>query len=333
MRVLITGTAGFIGFHLARRFLADGHTVHGFDGLTAYYDQRLKAARHAELAKSSGFTGHIGLLEDESAIRTAAEAAAPDVIIHLAAQAGVRYSFENPRSYVDANLIGTFHVLESARRAKVRHLVLGSTSSVYGAGVEMPFRETARADYPLSFYGATKKATELLAHSHAHNFGIPVTATRFFTVYGPWGRPDMALFTFVDAILSGRPVDLYGEGKLTRDFTYVVDVVEAIARLVPLVPETGKPVGAEDSLSPVAPFRVVNIGNGSPVALPDFVAAIERKLGREAIIAKKPRQPGDAVDTFAATALLEKLTGFRPRTSITDGVNAFVDWYRDYYGK
>jgi UDP-glucuronate 4-epimerase len=333
MRFLITGSAGFIGFHLARRLLADGHEVHGFDGLTDYYDPRLKVARHAELAKAGGFAAHIGRLENEAEIVAAAAAANPDVIVHLAAQAGVRFSRESPRTYVDANLIGTFNVLEVARKAGVSHLILGSTSSVYGAGVEMPFRETARTDYPLSFYGATKKATELLGHSHAHNFGIPVTATRFFTVYGPWGRPDMALFSFVDAILDGRPINLYGEGNLSRDFTYVADVVEAVARLIPLAPKTGQPVGDRDSLSPVAPFRAVNIGNGAPVALPDFVRAIEQEVGRRAMLNLMPRQPGDAVDTFADTSLLQRLTGFRPRTAIGDGVAAFVDWYRGFYGK
>jgi UDP-glucuronate 4-epimerase len=328
MRFLITGTAGFIGFHLARRLLADGHVVHGVDGLTPYYDPALKQARHHILEESVAFTPHVAMLEDRERLEEAASASAPDVIVHLAAQAGVRYSLEHPRAYIDANLVGTFNVLEIARALSVRHLVLGSTSSIYGMDSESPFSELGPADHPVSLYAATKKATELLAHSYAHLWKIPTTATRFFTVYGPWGRPDMALFSFVAAILEGRPIDVYGQGRMTRDFTFIDDLTEALVRLIGVVPGEAPVEG--DSLSPMAPFRVVNIGNGAPVKLMDFVAAIEEHLGRKAIINMMPMQPGDVTDTQADTTLLQRLTGFRPKTSIDDGVKAFVKWYLAY---
>ncbi len=332
MRFLITGTAGFIGFHLARRLLAEGHTVHGIDGLTPYYDLALKEARHAILAQSPSFTPHILMLEDADRLRAAAEAAKAEVIVHLAAQAGVRYSIEHPGEYISANLVGTFNMLEIARNMPVRHLILGSTSSVYGMDTANPFSEAAGANRQVSLYAATKKSTEMMAHSYSHLFRIPTTVTRFFTVYGPWGRPDMALFSFVAAILAGRTIDIYGEGRQTRDFTYVVDVVEAIVRLVDVVPLPGKPV-AGDSLSPSAPLRTINIGNGAPVKLMDFVAAIEKHVGRKATINMVPMQPGDVSDTHADTQLLERLTGFRPGTPIDRGVGNFVAWYREQYAK
>ena len=331
MRFLITGTAGFIGFHLARRLLADGHVVHGVDGLTPYYDPALKQARHHILEESVAFTPHIVMLEDQERLEEAASASAPDVIVHLAAQAGVRYSLEHPRAYIDANLAGTFNVLEIARAVSVRHLILGSTSSIYGMDSLSPFSELGPADHPVSLYAATKKATELMAHSYAHLWKIPTTATRFFTVYGPWGRPDMALFSFVAAILEGRPIDVYGQGRMTRDFTFIDDLTEALVRLIGVVPAEAQVEG--DSLSPIAPFRVVNIGNGAPVKLMDFVAAIERHVGRQAIVNMMPMQPGDVTDTHADTTLLHRLTGFRPKTSIDDGVKAFVKWYLAYHRK
>ena len=333
MRFLVTGTAGFIGFHLARRLLADGHVVQGVDGLTPYYDVELKKARERMLAKSNRFTAHTLMLEDEPRLAVVVAEAKADVIVHLAAQAGVRYSLENPSAYVGSNLVGTFNLLELARCHKPRHFVYGSTSSIYGAGVEAPFRETSRADHPLSLYAATKKAGELMLHSYAHLFDLPATAIRFFTVYGPWGRPDMALFKFVDAILAGRAIDIYGDGRMSRDFTYIDDLVEAIVRLIPLAParESAHLTDTGDSLSPVAPFRVVNIGRGEPVALLDFVAAIEKKLGRKAERNMLPMQPGDVPATFASADLLQRLTGYRPATAIDDGVGAFVDWYKEYY--
>jgi UDP-glucuronate 4-epimerase len=331
MRFLITGTAGFIGFHLARRLLADGHVVHGVDGFTPYYDPALKEARHHILEESVAFTPHVAMLEDRERLEEAARASAPDVIVHLAAQAGVRYSLEHPGVYIDANLAGTFHVLEIARALSVRHLILGSTSSIYGMDSSSPFSELGPADHPVSLYAATKKATELMAHSYAHLWKIPTTATRFFTVYGPWGRPDMALFSFVAAILEGRTIDVYGQGRMTRDFTFIDDLVEALVRLIGVVPAAAPVDG--DSLSPIAPFRVVNIGNGAPVKLMDFVAAIEKHVGRKAIINMMPMQPGDVTDTHADTTLLHRLTGFRPKTSIDDGVKAFVKWYLAYHRK
>ncbi len=331
MRFLITGTAGFIGFNLARRLLADGHEVQGVDALTPYYDVELKKKRHAVLAGSNRFTAHIANIEDAKKFEAIHAGAAPDVVVHLAAQAGVRYSLENPEAYVRTNVDGTFNLLEIMRRKPPKHFMFASTSSVYGANKDMPFVETARTDHPLTIYAATKKAGELMAHSYAHLFEIPTTAFRFFTVYGPWGRPDMALFKFVDAILKEKPIDVYGEGRMSRDFTYVDDLVEAIARLVPLVPARVAQSDANDSVSPAAPYRVVNIGGGSPVELTKFIEAIEVKLGKKAIRNLMPMQQGDVADTFANADLLEKLTGYRPSTKIEEGVGKFVDWYREYF--
>ncbi len=331
MRFLITGTAGFIGFHLAKRLLADGHEVQGIDALTPYYDIELKKKRHAILAGSNRFTAHVAHLEDGELIAEIHAGSKPDVIVHLAAQAGVRYSLENPDAYVRSNIDGTFNLLEVMRPSPPKHFMFASTSSVYGANTAMPFRETDRADHPLTLYAATKKAGEVMAHSYSHLFAIPTTAFRFFTVYGPWGRPDMALFKFVDATLKGRPIDVYGEGRMSRDFTFIDDLVESIVRLVPLVPEAGAASDESDTLSPAAPFRVVNIGGGAPVELTKFIDAIEAKLGRKAVRNLMPMQPGDVRDTFASADLLEKLTGYRPETKIDEGVGKFVDWYREYF--
>lgn len=331
MRFLITGTAGFIGFHLAKRLLADGHEVQGIDALTPYYDVELKRKRHSILAGSNRFTAHIAHLEDGELVAEINAAAKPDVVVHLAAQAGVRYSLENPEAYIRSNIDGTFNLLEVMRPSPPKHFMFASTSSVYGANKEMPFREIERTDHPLTLYAATKKAGEMMAHSYAHLFGIPTTAFRFFTVYGPWGRPDMALFKFVDATLKGRPIDVYGEGRMSRDFTFVDDLVESIVRLVPLAPERDAESDAGDSLSPAAPFRVVNIGGGAPVELTKFIDAIEAKLGMKANRNLMPMQPGDVRDTFASADLLEKLTGYRPSTRIDEGVAKFVDWYREYF--
>ncbi|WP_181708829.1 NAD-dependent epimerase/dehydratase family protein, partial [Chthonobacter rhizosphaerae] len=331
MRYLVTGTAGFIGFHLARRLLADGHVVVGYDGMTPYYDVRLKERRAAILSGSNGYTGVTAMLEDADALAQAAEIAPPDVIIHLAAQAGVRYSLENPAAYVSANLVGSFNVLELARRVQPKHLLLASTSSVYGANESIPFRETDHTDEPMTLYAASKKSMEVMAHSYAHLFQVPTTAFRFFTVYGPWGRPDMALFKFVDAIAKGEPLPIYGEGRMQRDFTYVDDIVEGIVRLAALPPaeanRVAEPEGL-DTLSRIAPFRVVNIAGGAPVGLMDFVACIEAEMGRRAERLMLPMQPGDVPRTFASADLLQALTGFTPKTPLADGVRAFVAWYR-----
>jgi UDP-glucuronate 4-epimerase len=330
MRVLVTGAAGFIGFHLSRRLLADGHEVDGFDGMTPYYDVRLKQARWAELARFPGFRGEVGMLEDPDAL-SFAQSRKPDLIVHLAAQAGVRYSLENPRAYVDANLVGTYEVLELARTLGVGHLLIASTSSVYGANAAMPFHETDRTDHPLTLYAATKKATEDMAHSYAHLWKIPTTAFRFFTVYGPWGRPDMALFKFVAATLRGEPIDVYGRGEMKRDFTYIDDLVEAIVRLMDRPPREGEPVGAMDSLSPAAPYRVVNIGGGQPVGLLAFIDAIERALGMPVDRRLTDMQKGDLPATWASPDLLRALTGYAPATAVEAGVVAFVEWYRKFY--
>lgn len=328
-KVLITGAAGFIGFHLARRLLTDGWQVIGFDGLTNYYDPALKQARLDILRDFPGFRFEQGLLEDEGRLTGLVCETLPDVILHLAAQAGVRYSIDAPRSYVQSNLIGTHEVLEAARAHPPRHLLMASTSSAYGANTQMPYAETHRATHPMSFYAATKIANEAMAHSYAHLFKLPITMFRFFTVYGPWGRPDMALFKFTKAILNGDPIDVYNHGDMRRDFTFVDDLVDGITRLIDRAPgET--PVGPMDSLSPVAPFRVVNIGNGAPEQLTDFIAAIEAATGRKAQQTLLPMQPGDVPATWADAALIEALIGPLPRTDIRSGVAQFVDWYRGW---
>lgn len=333
-QVFITGTAGFIGYHLAELFLRQGHGVHGLDGMTDYYDVTLKQRRHALLARHTGFTATEAMLEDRAAVDVAIDACAPEYIVHLAGQAGVRYSLDNPRAYVDANVMGTFNVMEAARRHKVKHLMMASTSSAYGANTKMPFAETDKADTPMTIYAATKKATEAMGHSYAHLYDLPTTMFRFFTVYGPWGRPDMALFKFVKAILDGQPIDIYNHGEMYRDFTYVTDLVQAIdllmTKAIPQRPETGQ-VPDGDSLSPVAPFRVVNIGNSKSERLLDFVDAIEAALGRPAKRNLMDIQPGDVPATWADASLLDRLTGYRPQTDMRVGVQAFVDWYRDYY--
>ena len=331
MRILVTGSAGFIGFHLARRLLAEGHAVIGLDGMTPYYDVRLKEARHAMLAESPAFVEARLMLEDAAGLNALVERHPPEVIVHLAAQAGVRYSLENPRAYVDANLVGTFNVMEVARRLAVNHLLIASTSSIYGANEDMPFVETERADHPLTLYAATKKATELMTHSYSHLWSLPTTAFRFFTVYGPWGRPDMALFKFVKAMLNGEPIEVYNEGRMERDFTYVADLVEAVTRLIGAIPRRGEPACAEDSLSPVAPWRVVNIGGGRPMNLMAFIDEIERQLGITAERRLLPMQMGDVPRTFADATLLKRLTGYQPATPLRDGVAAFCDWYRSTY--
>lgn len=334
-KVFITGTAGFIGFHLAQLLLDEGFRVHGFDGVTDYYDVKLKQRRHQMLLQNPHFSMTEGMLEDDALITQVTDDFAPDVIVHLAGQAGVRYSLENPRAYLDSNLVGTFNVMEAARRLKVEHLLMASTSSVYGANEDMPFAETDKADTALTFYAATKKANEAMAHSYAHLWDLPTTMFRFFTVYGPYGRPDLALFKFVDAILDGRPIDIYNHGDMHRDFTYVTDLVRGIRLLIdtPPVRPDNREVPEGDSLSPVAPYRIVNIGNSDKVRLLDFVEAIEEELGQKAIRNYMPMQMGDVPATWANAELLKTLTGYKPQTDIKDGIREFVAWFRDYYGK
>lgn len=335
-RILVTGTAGFIGYHLAELLLDEGFEVHGYDGLTDYYDVQLKRRRHQRLLQHANFAATEAMLEDKERLLAVASEFRPDVIVHLAAQAGVRYSLKAPRSYVDSNVVGTLNILELARQLQPSHLLIASTSSVYGANEEMPFRETEKADTQISLYAATKKATESMAHTYAHLFGIPTTMLRFFTVYGPWGRPDLALFKFVDAILDERPIDIYNQGDMQRDFTYVADLVRAMRLLIPVIPpgpDSREKVSERDSLSPVAPFRIVNIGNCEPVRLLDFIDVIEEQLGKKAIRNSLPMQPGDVPATWANADLLRELTGYRPETNIRDGVACFVEWFRNYYGK
>ncbi|VTZ27089.1 UDP-glucuronate 5'-epimerase [Methylocella tundrae] len=335
MRILVTGSAGFIGFHTAARLLADGHDVVGVDGFTPYYDPKLKLKRHEILQRSPRFRGHAILLEDFAALKDV-YGAGFDAVYHFAAQAGVRYSLDNPRAYVDANLVGAFNLLELMRQSPPRHALMASTSSVYGANASIPFRETDRTDHPLTLYAASKKANEEMAHAYAHLFKIPVTMLRFFTVYGPWGRPDMALFKFAAALFEGRPIDVYNHGKMKRDFTYIDDLVEAMVRLLahspPAVDARLSPTPGIDSLSPVAPWRVVNIGAQSPVGLMDFIAAIEAATGLRATCNFLEMQQGDVPLTFADTELLFQLTGYRPTTPLADGVEAFIAWYRAYFG-
>ncbi len=333
-RALVTGGAGFIGYHVSRRLLADGWLVSSVDGMTNYYDPMLKRRRHDMLGSSNAFRAHEIMLEDMDALTAAFAESAPDVVVHLAAQAGVRYSLEHPRAYVDANLIGTFNVMEMVRQHKPAHFLMASTSSVYGANTELPFGELDKTDHSMTLYAATKKAAEVMTHSYAHLWGLPTTMFRFFTVYGPWGRPDMALFKFVKAILAGEPIDVYGEGNMQRDFTYIDDLVEGIVRLVDTAPVTGKPAqGAPDSLSRVAPHRIVNIGGGQPVQLMEFIRVIERHLGMEARLNLMPMQMGDVRATEARAELIETLTGFKPSIPVETGVKNFVDWYLSYYGK
>ncbi|HEV7321099.1 MAG TPA: NAD-dependent epimerase [Ensifer sp.] len=335
MRYLITGTAGFIGFHLAKRLTDEGHFVVGFDGMTPYYDVTLKERRHAILARSNGFKAVVGMLEDRDALRHAADLAEPEVIIHLAAQAGVRYSLENPKAYIDSNLVGSWNVLDLARELSPKHLMLASTSSIYGANEKVPFAETDRSDEPMTLYAATKKSMELMAHSYAHLYKVPTTAFRFFTVYGPWGRPDMALFKFVDAIHKGQPIDIYGEGRMSRDFTYIDDLVEGILRLSHVAPAEENRVPAdkaEDTLSRQGPYRVVNVGGGQPVALMTFVETVEKAVGKPAVRNMLPMQQGDVPRTFASPDLLEALTEFKPSIPVEEGVARFAAWYKEYFG-
>lgn len=333
-KVLITGSAGFIGYHLADRLLSEGFSVIGLDAMSDYYDVTLKQRRHQMLLQNQSFRAIEGAIETEGLLFDLMAKEEPDIVVHLAAQAGVRWSIENPEAYLEANLIGTYRLLEAVRSHPVSHLLMASTSSVYGANTEMPYRETDKADTQMSFYGATKKANEAMSHSYAHLYDMPVTMFRFFTVYGPWGRPDMALFKFVRSILEGEAIDVYNHGEMKRDFTYVSDLVEGIRLLMdtpPVRPATTADVPDGDSLSAVAPWRVVNIGNSAPVQLMDFIAAIEEATGQTAKKNMMAMQPGDVPATWANADLLKTLTGYAPKTDVRDGVRAFVGWYRDYY--
>ena len=331
MKYLVTGAAGFIGFHVAQRLCRDGHQVVGLDNLNDYYEVSLKEARLALLLPLPGFRFERMDLADRATMAALFARERFDRVIHLGAQAGVRYSLDNPFAYADSNLNGTLTVLEGCRHHGVQHLVYASSSSVYGLNEQMPFKTSDGVDHPVSLYAASKKANELMAHSYSHLYGLPTTGLRFFTVYGPWGRPDMALFKFVSAILSDEPIDIYNQGQLSRDFTHIDDIVEGVIRVADRPPQ-GDPAwqGAADA-SP-APYRLFNIGHGSPVRLMDFVEAIEAALGKPAIRNLLPMQPGDVQATWADTQALFDATGYRARVGLEEGVASFVDWYRAYYG-
>lgn len=332
-RFLVTGTAGFIGFHTAERLLLRGDEVVGLDNLNEYYDPRLKHARLARLEGREGFSFHKLDLCDRDGISRLFAAEAPEIVIHLAAQAGVRYSLTNPHAYVDSNVTGFLNVLEAVRRHPVRHLVYASTSSVYGANTKMPFAEGQSANHPLTLYAATKKANELMAHSYSHLFGIPSTGLRFFTVYGPWGRPDMALFLFTKAILEGNPIKLFNSGRMQRDFTYIGDVVEGVIRAADQ-PAGANPNWRGDGPDPATsntPWRIFNIGNNRPLELERYIEVLEECLGRRAERELLPMQSGDVPATWADVDALEQAVGYRPTTSIEVGVRNFVDWYKEFY--
>jgi UDP-glucuronate 4-epimerase len=335
--VFITGTAGFIGFHLAQLLLDEGMAVTGYDGMSDYYDVNLKKRRHQRLLQNKAFVAHEGQLEDMGYLQRAMQEACPDVIVHLAAQAGVRYSMEAPRDYINTNLVGAFNVLECARDLQPGHLLMASTSSVYGAISEQPFHEGQKIDSPLNIYAASKAANEHMAHAYANLYDLPTTMFRFFTVYGPWGRPDMALFKFVESTLKGEEIDVYNNGEMARDFTYVTDLVRGIRLLmdaVPPAPDADRSkLPKNDSLSVAAPFRVVNIGNSTKVPLLEYIDAIEQALGMRTRRNYLPMQPGEVLETYADASLLQALTGYRPETDVKTGVRAFVDWYRKFYNR
>lgn len=333
MRILLTGVAGFIGMHVVMRLLADGHEVIGLDNINDYYDVHLKQARLAHIGSPNQFHFHKLDLADRDGINTLFAETKPEIVINLAAQAGVRYSIKNPHSYIDSNLVGFTNILEACRHFEVGHLVYASSSSVYGLNKEMPFHEGQNTDHPLALYGATKKANELLAHSYSHLFNLPTTGLRFFTVYGPWGRPDMALFKFAEAILAGRPIDVYNHGQMTRDFTYIDDVVEGVVRLAikPAQGDAGFDSENPDAGRSIAPWKIFNIGNGQPTLLMDYITALETALGRKAAKNFIEIQPGDLVTTASDTQRLDDWVGFKPNTPIGVGVKKFVKWYLSEY--
>lgn len=333
MKCLVTGAAGFIGFHLCQRILAQGHEVVGIDNLNEYYAVSLKNDRLRQLISHPNFRFEKIDLADRAGIAHLFTKEKFQRVIHLAAQAGVRYSLDNPMAYADSNLIGHLTILEGCRQHGIEHLVYASSSSVYGLNSKLPFSTTDSVDHPVSLYAATKKANELMSHSYSHLYGIPTTGLRFFTVYGPWGRPDMALFKFTKAILDGKPIDVYNNGQLSRDFTYIDDIVEGILRISDVIPQPNSDWSVEQGTPATssAPYRVYNIGNGQPVKLLDFIDALENALGRPAIKNLMPMQPGDVYATWAETEDLFATTGYRPRVAVQEGVNRFVDWYRTYY--
>ena len=334
MKIFITGSSGFIGFHLSKKLLDTGHSIHGLDSMNNYYDIKLKKARHQILKKYKKFYFTKGKIENQKILSKSILKFKPSIIIHLAAQAGVRYSIEKPRVYLDSNITGTYNVIECAKKVNIKHLLIASSSSVYGANKKFPFKEIDKTETQLSIYAATKKSTESIAHSYANIWKIPTTMLRFFTVYGPWGRPDMALFKFTKGIINKKKIDIYNNGKMYRDFTYINDIVEGISGLInkpPNIKQFGKI--KNDSLSPVAPFRILNIGNTHKVYLLNFINALEKELGVKAIRNYMPMQKGDVKTTLSDITLLKKLTGYNPRTNYKIGIKKFLDWYLSYYIK
>jgi len=335
MTILLTGAAGFIGFHVARRLLDAGRTVIGIDNFNPYYDVGLKEARWSLLEKMDGFRGRRLEIADGDALLSFCDEVEPTHIIHLAAQAGVRYGLENPYAYAEANLVGFLNVLEAARTIKIEHLVYASTSSVYGANRTLPFAEHHSASHPVSLYAATKRANELMAHSYAHLFAIPTTGLRFFTVYGPWGRPDMAPHKFTARIFAGDPIEVYNGGEMMRDFTYIDDIVEGVVRVmdhIPVADEGWDPMAPTPDGSGVAPFRVFNIGRGAPVNLMDFIGTLEKHIGKKAVLNMMPMQPGDIEGTWCDVSALSRAIGYEPSVSLDEGLARTVAWFRDFYG-
>jgi UDP-glucuronate 4-epimerase len=331
-KIYITGAAGFIGFHTAKKFLDKGFNVHGFDSINNYYDVRLKKSRLNILKKYKKFSFTKGLLEKQKLLNQSVIKFKPSIIIHLAAQAGVRYSIDNPDIYLNSNIIGTYNIIKIANKIKVKHLLIGSSSSVYGANTKIPFKEIDKTDHQVSFYAATKKSTESLAHSYSSLWKLPITMLRFFTVYGPLGRPDMAYFKFTKNILEGKKIDIYNKGKMYRDYTYVEDIVDGISKLINKIPVlNSRKKFKNDSLSPVAPFRILNIGNTKKIFLLDFINTLEKELNKKIKRNYMPMQKGDVHSTLSDSSLLKRITKYNPRTNYKIGVKKFIKWYLDYY--
>lgn len=333
MKFLVTGAAGFIGYHLSRQLLDRGDSVVGIDNLNDYYDPQLKLDRLKQLETQPEFEFHKIDISDRADMEQLFNGHQFDRVVHLAAQAGVRYSLENPHAYINSNIVGFLNILEGCRHHKIKHLSYASSSSVYGANTKQPFSEKDNVDHPVSLYAASKKSNELMAHTYSHLYGLPTTGLRFFTVYGPWGRPDMALFKFTKGILDGTPIDVYNNGDMHRDFTYIDDIVEGVIRVTDQIPEGNSEWNGDtpDPSSSKAPYKVFNIGNNAPVKLMEFVEAIENAIGKPAIKNMMPIQPGDVPSTYADASALQETTNFKPNTSINEGVKQFVDWYKSYF--
>ncbi len=331
-KLFITGSSGFIGFHVAKKYLDKGFKVYGFDSMNNYYDVNLKRSRLNILKKYKNFSFTKGNLENQEKLNSSINKFKPSIIIHLAAQAGVRYSIDNPKIYLNSNIIGTFNVIECAKKLKIKHLIIGSSSSVYGANKKFPFQEIDKTDKQISFYAATKKSTESIAHSYSSLWKIPITVLRFFTVYGPWGRPDMAYFKFTKNILKGKKIDVYNKGKMYRDYTYIDDIVDGIVKLTNKIPKLNSSKKYKnDSISHVAPIRTLNIGNTKKVLLSDFISAIEKSLNKKAVKRFLPMQKGDVYSTLSDSSLLRRITDYNPKTKYRDGIKKFLNWYLDYY--